>query len=117
MAGSSPSHGLVFVGRDDCAITQLTRFNIGANDIAGLVLLVGLNGCLIESDLGLHLPGNGLERRLGAWPPFTLIAFVFKQMVRVDVMIAPRLDSPSPERLARRQGSQSVWLASERVAS
>ena len=82
---------LRFVGRDDGAIAQVTRVNIGANDLASVVWLVGLNDCLIGSDLGLHLPCNGLARRLCAWPPLTRIAFVFEQMVRVALMRAPRL--------------------------
>jgi len=82
---------LRFVGREDFDSAQLTRVNIGANDRASVVVFVGLNDCLIGSDLGLHLPCNGRERRLCTWPPFTLRAFVFEQMVRVDWMRAPRL--------------------------
>ena len=80
---------LRFVGPDDFLIAHLTRFNIGADDIASAVLLVGLEDGRIGSDLGLHLPCHGLDLAAGSWSPFTRIAFVFDEIGGGDLMIAP----------------------------
>jgi hypothetical protein len=96
---------LRFVGRDDCASAPVPRVTIGATDRASGVLLVGLQGCLLGSDLGLPRPCHGLARRLCPWPPLTRLALVVAQMVRVALRRAPRL---TPRRQSGGRGGRGL---------
>ena len=60
---------LPFVGGDHLGIAELAGVDIGAQDKAGLGLLVLLYRLVIRMDLGLDLPLAGLEGVLGVGRP------------------------------------------------
>ena len=82
---------LAFVGANNLGITQRAGGDIGAQYIAGLGLLGLLNRFVIRMDVSLDLPLDGLEWRARCGTPFTRVAFVFSQLLRLDTVILPAL--------------------------
>ena len=80
-----------FIGADHLCIAHLAGWNIGADDKAGALLLVGPNDCLSGSDLGVNLPLNRLEGTRRGGPPFACIAFMGDDPAGAELMIAPLL--------------------------
>jgi len=89
--------GLGFIGPAHLRIAPVAGWNMGTNDKAGALLLVGLNDLLRGSDLGVPLPRQRLEGTRGGGPPLACLAFMGDAPAGVDLLRAPRFG----ERLQR----------------
>jgi hypothetical protein len=88
----APCHlGLAFVGRDDVGILPLIGADMGADPTTGVALLLVLNGRFSRLDMGLELPGDGLDRQARCRAALARVAFMVTEVGGVALVIRPAL--------------------------
>jgi hypothetical protein len=88
----APFHlGLACVGRDDLGILPLAGADMGADHTTGMAMLLVLNGRFSRPDVGLDVPGEGLDRQVRCRAAFARVALMVAEVVGVDLVRRPAL--------------------------